>query len=270
MVLLFFFIISAAASVAFALLSAGVNGFADIWKPIVFCLCCFIGLVVVYLLIAAIVSLFIDKNRPISRKSDICSLFCYMAGSIVCSVTGIKPHLSGFEKIPGDKRFLLISNHRSGYDPLFMLNILRKYDVAFVSKPSNMALPVVGSVAHGAGCLSLNRENNREALKTIITASEYMLKDLCSMCIYPEGTRSKTGDLGPFHAGSFKIAQKAKAPVVIEAISGTEKVKKGLLKGRNDVSFDVLDIIPAEKVCSLKTVELAEYSRNIILKHLGH
>ena len=225
MVLLIFFIISAAASVAFALLSAGVNGFADIWKPIVFCFCCFLGLVVVYLLIAAIVSLFIDKNRPISRKSGICSLFCYMAGSIVCSVTGIKPHLSGFEKIPGDKRFLLISNHRSGYDPLFMLNILRKYDVAFVSKPSNMALPVVGSVAHGAGCLSLNRENNREALKTIITASEYMLKDLCSMCIYPEGTRNKTeAPLGEFHKGSFKIAQKSGCPIVPVVINHSDEI----------------------------------------------
>lgn len=269
MVSLIFFLISAAASVAYALLSAGVNGLADVWKPLVFCLCCFIGLIVVYLLIAAIVSLFIDRSRPLKKKSGICSLFCRMAGSIVCTFTGMKPHLSGLDKIPADKRFLLISNHRSGYDPLFMLETLGRYDIAFVSKPSNMALPVVGNVAYGAGCLSLNRENNREALKTIIAASEYMIKDISSMCIFPEGTRSKTGDLGQFHAGSFKIAQKAKAPVVIAAISGTEKVRKSFLKGRSDVYLDILDVIPEDKVCSSKTVELAEYSRDIILKKLG-
>ncbi len=270
MVLLIFFIVSAAASVLYAILSSGVTGVADIWKPVVFCICGVIGLVVLYLLIAAIVSLFIDMSRPLKKKLGICRLFCWMAGSIVCTVTGIRPHLSGLEKIPTDKRFLLVSNHRSGYDPMFMLNVLRKYDIAFVSKASNLKIPVIGSIAYGTGCLILDRENNREALKTIIAASEYMLNDMCSMCIFPEGTRSKTGDLGPFHAGSFKVAQKAKAPVVIASIRGTESVKKSLFKRVNDVYLDILDVIPAEKVCSSKTVELSEYSRDLILKNLGH
>ncbi|MBR0351590.1 MAG: 1-acyl-sn-glycerol-3-phosphate acyltransferase [Oscillospiraceae bacterium] len=270
MVLLIFFIISAAASVLYAVLSDGVSGIADIWKPLLLCLGGVVGLVIVYLLIAAVVSLFIDRSRPIRRKLGICRLFCYMAGSIVCSVTRIRPHLSGLEKIPTDRRFLLVCNHRSGYDPMFMLANLWKYDMAFVSKPSNIAIPVIGHIAYGAGCLIINRENNREALKTIITASEYMLKDMCSMCIFPEGTRSKTGELGPFHAGSFKIAQKAKSPVVVASIRGTESVKKGFLKGRSDVYLDILDVIPEEKVCSSKTAELAEYSRNLILGSLGH
>ena len=270
MVLLIFFLLSAAGSVVYAAVSQGVNGIADIWKPLLFCLCGFIGLVVLYLLVAAVFSLLIDRNRPLRKRIGICSLFCYMAGSIVCSVMRIRPHLSGMEKIPTDRRFLLVCNHRSGYDPLFMLAILRKYDLAFVSKPSNMAIPVVGPIAYGSGCLSINRENNREALKTILAASEYLQKDMCSMCIFPEGTRSKTGDLGPFHAGSFKIAQKAKSPVVIASIRGTEKVKKGLLKSRTDVYFDILDVIPAETVSGSKTVEIAEYSRNRILSALGH
>ena len=270
MVLLIFFIVSAAASVLYAVLSSGVTAPADFWKPAVFCICGLLGLVVLYLLIAAIVSLFIDMSRPLKKKLGICRLFCYMAGSIVCSVAGIRPHLSGLEKIPEDKRFLLICNHRSGYDPMFMLGNLRKYDLAFVSKPSNLAIPVIGKIAYGTGCLTLNRENNREALKTIITASEYMLNDMCSVCIFPEGTRSRTGDLGPFHAGSFKIAQKAKSPVVVAAIRGTESVKKGLFRFGNDVYLDILDVIPAEKVCSSKTVDLAEYSRDLILKKLGH
>ena len=269
MVILIFLVASSAASILFALLSRSVSGITDIWKPLLFCLCCFIGLIVLYLLLAAVVSLFIDKNRPLKRKLGICRLFCYVAGSIVCTVAGIRPHLSGLEKIPADKRFLLVCNHRSGHDPMFMLDTLPKYDLAFISKPSNMEIPVIGRIAYGTGCLSINRENNREALKTIITASEYMLKDMCFMVIFPEGTRSKTGELGPFHAGSFKVAQKAKSPIVIACIRGTENVKKGLFKGGTDVYLDVLDTIPAEKACSSKTVELAEYSRNMILERLG-
>ena len=47
-------------------------------------------------------------------------------------------------------------------------------------------------------------------------------------------------------------------------------MKKSLFKRVNDVYLDILDVIPAEKVCSSKTVELSEYSRDLILKNLGH
>lgn len=270
MVVLIFFLISAAGSVVYALFSGAVTGIADIWKPLLLCLGGTLGMFVLFMLCAAVVSLFIDKSRPLGRQSRICRLFVYMAGSIMCTITRIRPHLSGLEKLPADSRFLLICNHRSGYDPLFILGNFRKANIGFVSKPPNIAIPVIGSVAYGAGSIPIDRENNREALKSILTASDYIQKDICSMCIFPEGTRSKSGDLGAFHAGSFKIAQKAKVPVVVAAIRGSENVKKNLLKGGTDVYFDILDVIPADKVCASKTTELAAYSRGLILENLGH
>ena len=74
MVLFVFFIISAAASVVYAILSAGVNGPADIWKPLLLCLGGVIGLVLVYLLIAAVVSLFMMRQP---------------APYAICPITGI-------------------------------------------------------------------------------------------------------------------------------------------------------------------------------------
>ena len=270
MVIFIFFLIAAAATVIWTLLTGCVSGIGDIWKPLLFCLCSFIAVFLLFLFSAGIVSLFIDRSKPIKKQIGICRLYDYMAGSILITMTGIRPHLSGLEKIPLDRRFLLICNHRSGYDPMFMLGTLYKYNLGFVSKPSNIRIPVIGHMAVGAGGLTIDRENNREALKTINIASRYILDHICSICIFPEGTRSKTGDLGPFHAGSFKIAQKAKAPVVVACISGTEAVKKNFLRGGTDVYLDILDVIPEEKVLSSKTVELAEYSRGLILEKLGH
>lgn len=58
-------------------------------------------------------------------------------------------------------------------------------------------------------CLFLDRKDIRKGLQTILEGAEY-LKEGYSMCIYPEGTRSTTGELGEFKGGSLKMAQKAK------------------------------------------------------------
>ena len=69
-------------------------------------------------------------------------------------------------------------------------------------------------------CLFLDREDPRQGLKTILTAIDYV-KDGISMFIFPEGTRCKVeGTFLPFHAGSFKIATKAKVPVIPVTIVG--------------------------------------------------
>ena len=69
-------------------------------------------------------------------------------------------------------------------------------------------------------CLFLDRTDNRQALKVILRAIELM-KEGHSMFVFPEGTRSKTeGEFLPFHAGSFKIATKPKAPIVPVTIVG--------------------------------------------------
>jgi 1-acyl-sn-glycerol-3-phosphate acyltransferase len=154
------------------------------------------------------------------------------------------------------------------FDPLVTEYMLRKYNLAFISKPSNMEIPVISNLAWGAGFLPIDRENDREALKSILQAADYLKRDICSMAVYPEGTRSKTGELGPFHAGSFKIAQRAKAPVVIASIQGTEKVSKNIPFRPTHVKLDILEVIPDEEVKAMNTQELAARSRGRIEQNL--
>ena len=154
------------------------------------------------------------------------------------------------------------------FDPIALTRVLRRFNISFLSKPSNMEMPVLGRIGYGAGCLPIDRENDRKALTAILTAADYLKRGLCSMAIYPEGTRGRGGELLPFHAGSFKIAQKANVPLVITSISGTEKVGKNVLRRPTDVYLDVLEVIPAEKVKTMSTRELAEYSSRIIAENL--
>ena len=269
MVVLCFSLIAAAATVVFTIFSGTVTGAADIWKVLLFFIGSLVAIHILYLSYAALVSLSIDKKKPLEKQSKNMKVLCEMAASIVCTFLFIRPRVTGVEMLPENGTFLLVCNHLSGYDPLVTIKLLRKYNVFFVMKPAILHLPLIGISTYGAGCIAIDRENNREALKSILQAADYLKKGICSICIYPEGTRSKSGALGEFHPGSFKVAQKAGTPIAVACIEGTEKVNRNILRRFTDVSLSILEVIPAEQVAEMRTVDLAEYSRALILKHQG-
>lgn len=203
----------------------------------------------------------IEKQSPLMRR------FCSAVARWLGGYAGIRAHFSGLEKLP-DGPFLFVSNHRSMFDPLVVMGYLSERNISFVSKPSNLQIPLVGRAARHAGFLAIDRENNREALKTILMAADYLKKGICSIGIYPEGTRCKKAEMLPFHAGSFKIAQKAGVPVVVACTRGTERVKKTLFFWRTPVYVEILEIMDAERVKATGTAELAEEARSLILRRL--
>ena len=206
----------------------------------------------------------VDKNKPVERQSELCRRGIANMASFVDAYLRVKVTVTGMEKLPKDSRFLFICNHLSMADPIVVWDKLRDYNISFIGKPSLSKLPILWRLAYGAGCLAIDRENDREALKTIITAANYLKKDICAMGIYPEGTRSKDGKMLPFRAGAFKIAQKANVPLVIASISGTDKIKRRCPLRSTRVNLNILEVIPAEKVKSLGTAELSEYAHGIM------
>lgn len=175
----------------------------------------------------------------------------------------LKVHVSGMEKLP-ECRFLMVCNHRSLFDPVSKIPIFKNIGMVYVSKPSNFKIPIAGKLMHAYGCLSLNRDNNREALVTIKRAAEIISSDKASVCIYPEGTRSKREKLLPFHAGSFKIAQKASCPVVVVTVHGSDTVGKNFPFHHTHIYVDVTEVFDAETVKSKTTSELAEMAQKIV------
>lgn len=239
-----------------------------VWKTALLFAGCFIALNLFYILVAWVASWFISPSKPLSRQSSLCRSACVYTSLILTSYCWVRTHVRGAEKLPEAGRFLLVSNHRSMFDPVVLTWELRRFNISFVSKPSNMHIPVMGHIGYCAGFLSIDRENDRKALTTILTAADYLKRGLCSMAIYPEGTRSLGSELLPFHAGSFKIAQKANVPLIISSVRGTEKVKDNFLRRPTDVYLDILEVIPAEKVKAMSTRELAEYSSRVIAENL--
>ena len=230
----------------------------------------FLGVNIVFILLAFSTCLLVkDLEKPIEKEIPICRKAAVNVFRLLSVYMGLKVQMRGLEKLPEDGRFLLVCNHRSGFDPIVLMDKLEKYQLSCIAKPSVMNLPIIGKIAYGVGCLSIDRDNDRNALKTILTAANYLKKDVCNICIFPEGTRSRSGKMLPFQAGSFKIAQRANAPVAVVSIRGTELITKNFPLRRTEVVVDIIELIDAEKVKATGTQELAEYSQKLIAESIG-
>ena len=213
--------------------------------------------------------LLIDKDKPQEKPSNFWLWHLHAVADLLVFYARADVSISGTELIPKDTRYLMVSNHRSLADPVVMVNKMPKEEITFVSKPGNLKIPIIGKVMHKCGCLPLDRENNRESLKTVKAATEYINKDYCSVVIYPEGTRSKQEGMLPFHAGSFKIAQRADVPVVVVALRNTDKVIHNFPLKKTNVYIDVIGVIDAGYVKEHKTKDTAQLAQEMIEKKLA-
>ena len=164
-----------------------------------------LAIVILYLLFLITCSLFISKKKEYNKDSNFYRFVLTVATAIGLSMIGVRLHISGKEKIPKDKRVLFVSNHISKYDPLVSWWAFHEWRPAFVSKPSNFNVIVFGRIIHRCLFRPIDRENPRNAIKTINRAAELIKSGEVSVAIYPEGTRSYSKNLLPFHNGVFKI-----------------------------------------------------------------
>lgn len=161
---------------------------------------------------------------------------------LLIGATFTKVDVRGLENVPKDGPVLFVSNHRSNVDSLIGYAYVSK-PTGFVAKIEIKKIPYVSAWMELLHCLFLDRKDNRQGLKVILQAIEYVKKGY-SMWICPEGTRMREGgatETLEFHSGSFKIASKAGCPVVPVAFYGTREMLEDhmpkLRPGRVVMSF---------------------------------
>lgn len=180
-------------------------------------------------------------------------------------VLRIRVYTSGLEKIPKNQKLMFVGNHRSNFDPIIEWLVLKPWDIAFISKGENFKIPFFGRIIRKCCFMPIDRENPRKALRTINKASDLLQSGEVSIGVYPEGTRSKTGELLPFHDGVFHIAKKAGTPIVVMSIRGTEQIHKNVLRRHSDVYLDIVQVIPASDVENGTTHTIGAEIRNMLL-----
>jgi 1-acyl-sn-glycerol-3-phosphate acyltransferase len=226
------------------------------------------GLALLYLAFLAVCAYcFVDPKKEYLKNSRFYRRLLYDPTSIALFFARVRIKVTGLEKMP-EGRFVIVSNHRSNFDPIVTWHVLEKYDIAYISKFENFKVPIWGRIIRKCCFLGINRTDAREGLKTIIKAVKLLKEKEVSIGIYPEGTRSKNCRLSEFHAGSFKTAQQAGVPVVVVTVQGTELIHRHFPLKSTTVKLDILDVIPADEVKATKTSELSERVKKIMADNL--
>ena len=219
--------------------------------------------IVLYLFVLFITSLFMSTKEPIKKPKEICRFFIVETMEYVMQMLRIKITVKGREKLPSEA-CVMVSNHRSGFDPMSALAVFKERKLSFISKDSNMKSPLVGTYIYHAGFFGIDRENGMRALRTLKNAAELMKSAEIDMGIYPEGTRSRTGELLEFKPGAFLLAKRAEAPLVIMVTKGTSGVLKNFPFRSTHVEYEILEVLEKERVKELSIDELSAYVRDVM------
>ncbi len=140
----------------------------------------------------------------------------------ILAICGTNIIIKGEENIPKDHTAVFIGNHRSIFD-IVIAYTLMPGRTGFIAKNSLDHIPSFSTWMKRLYCLFLDRSSTRDGLRVILTAIDYV-KNGISVFVYPEGTRTKTGEMAPFKEGSFKIATKTGCPIIPVAFSNTENI----------------------------------------------
>ena len=141
------------------------------------------------------------------------------------ALAGVRLTVVGEEHVPKDEAVLYIGNHRSFFDIVITYSRCPGL-TGYVAKDSMLRVPLLSIWMKRLYCLFLNREDVKEGLKTILTGIDQIKRGI-SVCIFPEGTRSKSEDeteLLPFKEGSMKMASKTGCPIIPMAITGSADI----------------------------------------------
>lgn len=169
------------------------------------------------LLIEWIIGKFNPYAKEISSLRIIQTVFRF-----ILWLTGLKLEVIGEENVPKDCAVLYIGNHRSFFDVLITYARCPRR-TGYVSKMELKKFPLLRDWMNNLHCLFLDRTNLKAGMQMILTGIQ-KIKDGISICIFPEGTRSKGETELPmleFHEGSFKMAQKTNCPIVPMAMVNT-------------------------------------------------
>ena len=155
-------------------------------------------------------------------------------------ILGIRLDVSGIEGIEKKKAYIFMSNHLSVIDGPLLFMLIPQY-LRVIIKKEAFRIPIIAQAMRQAGFIPVNRKRLKGGKESIDRASRMIREKGFSFLIFPEGTRSRDGELQPFKRGGVFLALNSRVDILPVTIKGTyEIMPKGsffIKKGKIRVAF---------------------------------
>jgi 1-acyl-sn-glycerol-3-phosphate acyltransferase len=180
---------------------------------------------------------------PFDRRRVLLHRFTTIWAGLYTWVSPWSVTVEGREHIDPARTYVMVANHNSMVDIFVLFRLFAHFK--WVSKIENFRLPFIGWNMSLNGYVALRR-GDRESVVRMLARCEELLREGNSIMMFPEGTRSKTGELKTFKPGAFELAVRTGLPVLPIAISGTFAAlpKHGFRIARQHVVVRVLPAVP--------------------------
>ena len=184
-----------------------------------------------------------DKKRFVVHK-----LSKWLTDSFFGFGLVMKRKVEGIENLDPKATYVMVLNHNSMVDILSIYNLPLVFK--WVSKKEVYRIPIVGRLLLAHGDIVINRASTKEAMQLVHTRGKEWLAKGASVAIFPEGTRSKDGEIHNFKAGAFILAKDAEVPILPIVLEGTDRVaRKGFfMNWSNRITIKILPPVSKQDV----------------------
>ncbi len=181
----------------------------------------------------------------------------------------MKRTIDGVENIDPNKAYVMVMNHNSGVDIFAAYKIPLNF--RWVSKREVFRVPFMGPLLTIHGDIPIERGNPSEAMAKVLSLGKLWLGRGASVAIFPEGTRSKTGEINRFKMGAFNLAKEANVEILPIVMTGTNNMfRKGwLVNWTNHVAIRVMKPISVEEIAATDVKEMAQKVREQMVDELA-
>eukprot|EP00743_Colponemidia_sp_Colp-15_P004310 GILK01004649.1.p1 GENE.GILK01004649.1~~GILK01004649.1.p1 ORF type:complete len:311 (+),score=38.88 GILK01004649.1:32-934(+) len=242
------------------------KGTPKIWRALVtfyWCLCSVVIVVVTFCLQLLVfpIEILVDNRRLITGR-----LF-RLSGAVAAHINPLW-RFSVLGAIPETPRKCVVIANHSSFTDVMLLGFL-PWDMKYMSKRVNMLVPFFGWSMWLAGDIPVVRNNRSSASQALDLCSKWLQRNV-PVLIFPEGTRSRTGELLPFKDGAFKLAIQNGADILPIGLYGTADAtpKDSFLFGKSYASLKVGNLISVAGLTTADVPSLRETCRDELVKLL--
>ena len=225
-----------------------------------------LGILLAVVILAVVVVLCVNarvqqlKNEKYTNKERF-DFISWVVSWAIPLLFNVKVNAKGLEKLEAVEHGVIYANHQSNIDIVTMLKAI-KNPHGYVAKKELDNIFLLSDSMRLIQCQFMDRTDVRQSVK-VISAAAKSVKEGHLMVIFPEGTRMIQAEIGSFKAGSFKLAQKAKADIIPVTIYNSYEVAKRWPR-RTVINMEIHDPIPYETYEALSTNEICEQVEQII------